>query len=100
MLRLADLFASVEDPRQAAKVERDLVKLPLVAVIAVVFGRRNLCGNRIAGQGEAKKATPGEPLAQGVCGSRAGQMRKHRLPEREIPRPAAAERAAGRIGKS
>ena len=38
MLRLADLFASVEDPRQAAKVEHDLVDLLVVAVNTVLVG--------------------------------------------------------------
>ena len=37
-LRLADVFVSIEDPRQAAKVEHDLVELLVVAVAAVLAG--------------------------------------------------------------
>jgi len=37
-LRLADVFVSIEDPRQAAKVEHDLVELLVVAVNAVLVG--------------------------------------------------------------
>jgi predicted transposase YbfD/YdcC len=37
-LRLADMFVSIEDPRQAAKVEHDLVELLVVAVAAVLAG--------------------------------------------------------------
>ena len=37
-LRLADVFVSITDPRQAAKVEHDLVELLVVAVSAVLVG--------------------------------------------------------------
>jgi len=37
-LRLSDVFVSIEDPRQAAKVEHDLVELLVVAVNAVLVG--------------------------------------------------------------
>jgi predicted transposase YbfD/YdcC len=37
-LRLADVFVSIRDPRQAAKVEHDLVELLVVAVNAVLVG--------------------------------------------------------------
>lgn len=37
-LRLADVFVSISDPRQAAKVEHDLVELLVVAVNAVLVG--------------------------------------------------------------
>jgi predicted transposase YbfD/YdcC len=37
-LRLADVFVSIQDPRQAAKVEHDLVELLVVAVNAVLVG--------------------------------------------------------------
>ena len=37
-LRLADVFVAIEDPRQAAKVEHDLVELLVVAVSAVLVG--------------------------------------------------------------
>jgi len=37
-LRLADVFVSIEDPRQSAKVKHDLVELLVVAVNAVMVG--------------------------------------------------------------
>ena len=37
-LRLADVFVSIEDPRQTAKVKHDLVELLVVAVNAVLVG--------------------------------------------------------------
>lgn len=37
-LRLADVFVSISDPRQAGKVEHDLVELLVVAVNAVLVG--------------------------------------------------------------
>lgn len=37
-LRLADVFVSIDDPRQAGKVEHDLVELLVVAVNAVLVG--------------------------------------------------------------
>jgi predicted transposase YbfD/YdcC len=37
-LRLAEVFVSINDPRQAAKVEHDLVELLVVAVAAVLSG--------------------------------------------------------------
>ena len=37
-LRLAEVFVSVTDPRQAGKVEHDLVELLVVAVNAVLVG--------------------------------------------------------------
>jgi len=37
-LRLADVFVSIDDPRQSAKVEHDLVELLVVAVNAVLVG--------------------------------------------------------------
>src|SRR5208337_4911808 len=37
-LRLADVFVSISDPRQPAKVEHDLVELLVVAVNAVLVG--------------------------------------------------------------
>jgi predicted transposase YbfD/YdcC len=37
-LRLADVFVSITDPRQASKVEHDLVELLVVAVNAVLVG--------------------------------------------------------------
>ena len=37
-LRLADVFVAITDPRQAAKVEHDLVELLVVAVCAVLVG--------------------------------------------------------------
>jgi len=37
-LRLADVFVSIEDPRQSAKVKYDLVELLVVAVNAVLVG--------------------------------------------------------------
>jgi predicted transposase YbfD/YdcC len=37
-LRLADVFVSIQDPRQVAKVEHDLVELLVVAVNAVLVG--------------------------------------------------------------
>jgi predicted transposase YbfD/YdcC len=37
-LRLADVFVSIQDPRQAAKVEHDLVELLVVAVNVVLVG--------------------------------------------------------------
>jgi predicted transposase YbfD/YdcC len=37
-LRLADVFVSIQDPRQTAKVEHDLVELLVVAVNAVLVG--------------------------------------------------------------
>jgi len=37
-LRLADVFVSIRDPRQAAKVEHDLVELLVIAVNAVLVG--------------------------------------------------------------
>ena len=37
-LRLADVFVSIQDPRQIAKVEHDLVELLVVAVNAVLVG--------------------------------------------------------------
>jgi hypothetical protein len=37
-LRLADVFVSISDPRQAVKVEHDLVELLVVAVNAVLVG--------------------------------------------------------------
>lgn len=36
--RLADVFVTITDPRQAAKVEHDLVELQVVAVNAVLVG--------------------------------------------------------------
>jgi hypothetical protein len=35
---LADVFVSIEDPRQSAKVEHDLVELLAVTVNAVLVG--------------------------------------------------------------
>ena len=40
-LRLADVFVSITDPRQATKVEHDLVELLVVAVNAVLVGADN-----------------------------------------------------------
>jgi len=37
-LRLADVFVSIQDPRQSAKVEHDLVELLVLAVNAVLVG--------------------------------------------------------------
>ncbi|WP_217125446.1 transposase family protein [Hydrogenophilus sp. SS56] len=37
-LRLADVFVSINDPRQAGKVKHDLVELLVVAVNAVLVG--------------------------------------------------------------
>ena len=37
-LRLADVFVTIPDPRQAWKVEHDLVELLVVAVNAVLVG--------------------------------------------------------------
>jgi len=37
-LRLADVFVSIADPRQPAKVKHDLVELLVVAVNAVLVG--------------------------------------------------------------
>ena len=37
-LRLADVFVSISDPRQAGKVEHDLVELLVVAVNVVLVG--------------------------------------------------------------
>ena len=37
-VRLADVFVSISDPRQAGKVEHDLVELLVVAVSAVLVG--------------------------------------------------------------
>jgi len=37
-LRLADVFVSISDPRQAGKVKHDLVELLVVAVNAVLVG--------------------------------------------------------------
>ena len=37
-LRLADVFVSIDDPRQSSKVEHDLVELLVVAVNAVLVG--------------------------------------------------------------
>ena len=37
-LRLADVFVSIQDPRQKAKVRHDLVELLVVAVNAVLVG--------------------------------------------------------------
>ena len=37
-LRLADVFVSIKDPRQAGKVEHNLVELLVVAVNAVLVG--------------------------------------------------------------
>ena len=37
-LRLADVFVTISDPRQAGKVEHDLVELLVVAVNAVLVG--------------------------------------------------------------
>ncbi len=37
-MRLADVFVSITDPRQAGKVAHDLVELLVVAVNAVVVG--------------------------------------------------------------
>lgn len=37
-VRLADVFVSIKDPRQAAKVEHDLVELLVIAVNAVLVG--------------------------------------------------------------
>ena len=37
-LRLADVFVSIQDPRQSAKVKHDLVELLVVAVNAVLVG--------------------------------------------------------------
>jgi hypothetical protein len=37
-LRLADVFVSIEDPRQSAKVKYDLVELLVVAVNGVLVG--------------------------------------------------------------
>ncbi len=37
-LRLADVFVSISDPRQASKVEHDLVELLVVAVNALLVG--------------------------------------------------------------
>ena len=37
-VRLADVFVSIDDPRQASKVEHDLVELLVVAVNAVLVG--------------------------------------------------------------
>ena len=37
-LRLADVFVSIRDPRQAAKVEHNLVNLLVIAVNAVLVG--------------------------------------------------------------
>ncbi|MBS3965348.1 MAG: transposase family protein [Methylomonas sp.] len=39
-LRLTDVFVSITDPRQAGKVEHDLVELLVVAVNAVLVGAR------------------------------------------------------------
>jgi hypothetical protein len=41
-LRLADVFVSIEDPRQSAKVKHDLVELLVVAVNAVLVGAARL----------------------------------------------------------
>ena len=41
-LRLADVFVSIDDPRQEAKVRHDLVELPVVAVNAVLVGAETL----------------------------------------------------------
>jgi hypothetical protein len=49
-LRLADVFVSISDPRQAGKVEHDLVELLVVAVNGVLVGAdtfvRLSCGRR------------------------------------------------------
>jgi len=37
-LRMIDVFVGLRDPRQAAKVEHDLVELLVVAVCAVLAG--------------------------------------------------------------
>ena len=37
-LRLADVFVTISDPRQAGKVEHDLVELLVIAVNAVLVG--------------------------------------------------------------
>ena len=37
-MRLADVFVTITDPRQAGKVEHDLVELLVVAVNAVLVG--------------------------------------------------------------
>ena len=37
-LRLADVFVLTSDPRQAAKIEHDLVELLVIAVNAVLVG--------------------------------------------------------------
>jgi hypothetical protein len=37
-VRLADVFVSISDPRQAGKVEHDLVELLVVAANAVLVG--------------------------------------------------------------
>ena len=37
-LRLADVFVLISDPRQAAKIEHDLVELLVIAVNAVLVG--------------------------------------------------------------
>lgn len=37
-LRLADVFVSIDDPRQSSKVEHDLVELLVAAVNAVLVG--------------------------------------------------------------
>ncbi len=37
-LRLADVFVTINDPRQSGKVEHDLVELLVVAVNAVLVG--------------------------------------------------------------
>ena len=41
MLRLADVFVAISDPRQSGKVEHDLVELLVVAVNAVLVGADN-----------------------------------------------------------
>jgi hypothetical protein len=74
-LRLADVFVSIEDPRQAAKVEHDLVELLVVAVNAVLVGADTFveidCGPRKSWIGCA--AFCGLPMAfppttpSGVC---------------------------------
>jgi hypothetical protein len=51
-LRLADVFISIRDPRQAAEVEHDLVELLVVAVNAVLVGVDTFVEIEAVGQGE------------------------------------------------
>ena len=62
-LRLADVFVTINDPRQPGKVEHDLVELLVVAVNAVLAGAGLVLGQRATAEKSNEKTAIPELLA-------------------------------------